>query len=194
MDGVCTQINAFLEPYQGVLIHYFRLLDDLRGSDEEIILNFIKTDTFEKSDAETYNSYSNGWGNLAINFRLLESSHFLKLNRAELYNYLKNCLTPEEGWTEHGISIFIKDVNWLKKEMERYDSNKYFVLNIGWFDENGNRVYDDGASENKIRNLNAIAKGTIFWDRCVFIYTYYILVIWLERETSTLAACEFLSD
>jgi hypothetical protein len=194
MNGLCTQINAFFEHYQNVEIHYFRLLDDLHGSDEEIMLNFIKTDTFEKSDAETYNSYFNGWHNQAINFKLLESSHFLKFNRAELYNLLENCLTPKENWTEHGINTFIKTVNWLKKDIEGCNASEFFVLNVGWFDENGNRIYNDGASLNKIRNPLGIAEGSIFGGKCVFIYLYYILVIWLDRETSMLTACELSSD
>ena len=179
--------------YQNATKLYFQFFDSIDKTDEEIIIELIKSDLFNYNSGHlnvpytefiksglfkgpSWDPYTHEWKGLwnsPINFQLLDSNQFKRFNRTELNTFLSTYLMIRP-WVERERCNFKDQVNWLKNDMDKCTSDIFFITCLEWFDKNDDIL---------------INGSKIIYDN-----TYYMLLSWIDKQNNTIILCELDAD
>jgi hypothetical protein len=197
MNVIGTFRDAVFKDYQNACLYNFQVLDSLDKSDEEVIMEFIKTDIFNKERAPNDPDWFNnsvwiGHNLPAFNFPLLTRDHFKQWDKSQLYHYLDTC-TDDLPWDSSSIDTFRQEAYWVKNEIDKCQSDLFFFISMDWFDENGRFVYKANTNLSPVR-LKLAAEYDPVLNNYAHIYGYYIAFFWLDREHAIITMCELSWD
>jgi hypothetical protein len=198
MNVTFTYRDSIFIDSQNACLFNFQVLDGLDRSDEEVIMEFIKTDFFNRVQTlDDHPKWQNDsvWIGLnlpAFNFPLLIKDHFKEVNKTQLYHYLETC-TNGLPWHPSQIEIFQNEAKWVKDGINKCHSDFFLFMSMDWFDENGRFANKANTDLSPVR-LNPSGQYDPVLNSYAHIYGYYIIIFWVDREHSIISVAELSWD
>ena len=198
MNVIFTYRDTVSDHDQNAYLYNFQVLGNMNRSDEDIIMEFIKTDIFNKEvTVSPHLDWQNksvwiGHNLLAFKFPLLSRDHFKQLSRKQLYDYLDTC-TDGLPWYPSHLDTFLDEANLVKNAIDKCQCDLFFFISMDWFDEDGRFVNKTNTDLSPVRLKWLAEYDPVLWHYA-HIYGYYIIIIWVDREHSIITVCELSWD
>ncbi|MBI9056120.1 MAG: hypothetical protein JEY96_20025 [Bacteroidales bacterium] len=162
------------EKFQGIYLTEFSLIDKLEQDEHLIINKFLKSNSFSydclPEIVKQSNVKSDYYLRQLFDTDKISFEDFRKLNKKEISNFFIN-YSNESDWGDDR-----KEFKTLLEKfislLHEYPSDKFYLISQDWFD----------IDSKKMRNPEN------------WIYTYYFLVIWFDREKKTMIVCDWNYD
>ena len=159
----------------GICLTQFSKIDFTKENDEDFLNMFLKTKFFSydclPKVVKTNTDLSKKYLRPAFDENKIFASDFKTFDKLNLISFFHDFTNDKDMGEEFGNEI--RQV-WksLSRILVAENSDKYFLLNKEWFKKGNIKVNDpDG-----------------------LIYTYYILLIWLDRKNNKLTVCTWYAD
>jgi hypothetical protein len=167
--------QEIVEEYQGINLNEFKFPELENIIEEELITEFIYSNSY-KEDCLTeikkkYPENKNFFLRQAFEIDNVLIKDFRKLDKKDLINFLNDLWSSDDwGDTDSNDFLIIKDkfIGLLKST----SINSFYLLNKDWFKEGDLRIREP--------------------ER--WIYSYYFLIIWIDKVKNTLLVSEWAYD
>ncbi|RYX81523.1 hypothetical protein EON73_04770 [bacterium] len=161
------------ESYQGINLTEFSILTDNSTSNDQIVETFIHSNLFSIDslrDVIKYNSENKPYLRRAFNIDRINISDFKKKSKLETSTFLYNFLN-EPDWGDDR-NDFAKLLDKYLKIHTTLGGNNFYIISKEWFDKGDERVIEP------------------VW----LIYSYYFLIISIDRSSNLLTLTEWAYD
>ncbi len=162
------------EEFQGILLTVFSIKDNFELADNLVIDKFLKSNffSFDCLPEKVKQNKKNPEINLRQLFdnQKISVEDFQEINENEIGNFFIN-YSNENDWGEDKKEFKILAEK-LKAILKDYPSDKFYLISKDWFDKDS----------DKMRNPES------------WIYLYYFLVIWFDKEKKSIIVCELSYD
>ncbi|HEY8562883.1 MAG TPA: hypothetical protein VIL74_21070 [Pyrinomonadaceae bacterium] len=161
------------ENYQGINISEFTYVNSDNISEENLIVSFIHSKSFaEDSRREIIknDTANRPFLRQAFEINLVSISDFKQLDKNGIKKFLDDYAEADD-WGEDG-NDFIKIKDGFIELLKGVESNYFYLLSKEWFEE----------TDEKLREPEN------------WIYTYYFLIIWIDKANKILTVSEWTYD
>ena len=162
------------EEFQGILMTVFSLTDNFERADNLIIDKFLKSNSFAidclPEKVRQNNKNPEIYLRQLFDNQKISIEDFRELNEKEICNFFIS-YSNESDWGKDRKAFKIL-VEKFKTIICDYPSDKFYLISKDWFDKDNDKM-----------------KNPENW-----MYLYYFLVIWFDKEKRTLIVCEWNYD
>ncbi len=161
------------ESYQGINLTEFSILTDNSTNNDQIIQTFIRSTNFSVDslrDVIKYNSENKPYLRRAFDIDRINISDFKKKSKEETSTFLYDFINQSDWGNDR--NDFAKLLDKYFEIHNRLGGNNFYIISKDWFDKDDERVI-------KPESL---------------IYSYYFLIISIDRSSNLLTLTEWTYD
>ena len=160
------------ESYQGINLTEFAFVVDEKMDNDEIVDTFIRTNNFSYDSLRdrVKKEPDKGFLRRAFNIDKIKNSDFRKFNKDETANFLYDFLN-EPDWGDYR-NDFILLLNKYLEIHKQFGDNDFYVISKDWFGKGDEKVIEPES----------------------WCYTYYFLIISVDRNQNLLTLTEWTYD
>jgi len=174
----------FCENFQGINLNEFFINADHNTSNDQIVDAFIRSRSFVydclwdsmKKETKEHCHEQTGFLRRAFDFNKVKITDFKKCSKEETVNFLFAFLNKSD-WGDDK-STFSNILDKYLEIHERFLSDDFYIISQDWFDKG---------------NWSERGDERLFTPECL-IYSYYFLIISIDRNSGSLAITEWVYD
>ena len=158
--------------YQGINLTEFAFVFDNRTVDDQIVETFIRTKSFSNDSLRDCikKEPNKGYLRRAFDIDKIKISHFKKTDKEGTLKFLTDFLS-ETDWGEDRQD-FAKLLERYFEYYDEFNDNRFYILSKDWFDKDDERLIEPES----------------------WCYTYYFLIISIDRNSTILNLSEWTYD